>query len=375
MALVSFTGSGHVWVPNYQGDNGSTPALRNGTTLDAPGEQYGIVFEVGHKNAGKAIDKIGVRIATVTASGNVDARIETVDLTDGDPSGALATANSNLSQSVSATGWNEWSLTASHTVSGGELLSVILEVPGGSSANIVTGEARRLTMSGAAMPYKVVNTTGSYVKSALLGGIQQMSLSVGFSDGTWEDIPGSVPIESIGSDSLSSTGTPSEAGLEFQLPCKSTLGAVVAELDPNAAAFDIHLGNGSYDPGDTGATRLATRSVDPDVHFSNSLAFVRQWTMGAEVDLEPNTTYRLTFEATTSTAVLLYFWDVDSAGLLSVRPGGTTWKYIEDNGAGGWTTTLTRLPFIHLGLSRFDDAAGGGGGMLVHPGTDGGARG
>jgi len=362
MTLTALTGNGNIWLPNYSGLLSNTPALRQGVILDAVGEQAGVVFEIGHESDGKSLDKIGSRIHTVGTAGNIDARIETVDLATGDPSGTLATAGSNLSQNVSATGWNEWSLTTPHTVSADEKIAVILEVPSGSGADITTGELRRMSLQvGSSFPYKVDSTSGSYVKSKLVNNTQQtITISVGYSDGTWESISGSLPVTTVGSDSLTSTGTPSEAGLEFQVPVPMTISAVAAIVDSNAAAFDIHVGNGSYNPGDTGATRLATKSVDPDVLSENTAAFLYQWKLGAAVDLAKDTTYRLTFEATTTTAVLLYFIDVDSAGLLTTLPVGTTWKYIEDNGAGGWTTTATRLPFIHLGISALGDDAGGG---------------
>jgi len=367
MTLASLSGSGVLWLPRMAGGTSTAlPATRPGKTLDAVGEKYAIVFEISEFNDGKTIDKIGMRLHTVTASGNVDARIETVDAATGDPSRTLASTNSNKSQIVSATGWNQWSLTAGHTVSFGDLLAVVIEIPTASTAQIVTGEHRQIHVSGSGFPYESVDTGAGYVKSGIGDNIGDPSLSVGFSDGTWENIPGSTPVASIAKASLSSTGTP-EAGLEFQIPFSARLSQVSFRHDCNGNPYDINLGNGSYVPGHTGANRLSTVSVDPDIMLFNSSPQMRAMKMGTAVTLSINTTYRVTVRATAAPVQNLYCIDVDSVGLLAAVPHGSTWKYIIDDGAGGWTTTTTRVPLANLGFSQFDDGAGGGGSSIFSP--------
>ncbi len=350
-----------MFLPSNIGTSGSAPGLVGGLLLDTENDVAGMIIQIGDRDDGKAIDKLGLRIQTVGTTGDVDARVEDVSLTDGFPDGNLASTNTNKVQSVSATGWNEFALTAEHTVATGDFLSIVFVLGATASASITTGESRRALNFGVGrFPYEVTRIDpASYAKVSQEPGQNHVSLAVGFSDGTWMHNLGSVPVTAFGNTTVISTGA-AETGLEFQIPFKATISGVALNIDRDID-IAMHLGNGSYNPGDTGATRLSTITFDKDIIYSGAIAyeFLR---FSTPVDLDANTTYRLVFEALTATSVPIAHMDFDAAALVESLGFNTTFKHILDDEGGGWTTTATRLPVMALSFSKFDDGAGGGGG-------------
>ncbi len=83
-----------MFLPSNIGTSADTPGLVSGLLLDVQNDAGGIIIQVGDRDDGKTIDKLGLRIQTVGTTGDVDARVETVSLTDGLPTGTLATTNS-----------------------------------------------------------------------------------------------------------------------------------------------------------------------------------------------------------------------------------------------------------------------------------------
>ncbi len=349
-----------MFLPNIA-TSGDGPGLVSGLLLDVENDAGGIIIQIGDREGGKTIDKLGLRIQTVGTTGDVDARVETVSLTDGLPTGTLATTNSNLVQSVSATGWNEFALTAGHVVATGDFLAIVFVLGATASASITTGESRRTFNFGIGkFPYEVNRIDPSaYIKVNQDSATFHMSYAVGFSDGTWMHNLGSVPVIAFANTTIISTGA-AETGLEFQIPFKGTLSGVALNIDRDIDVA-MHLGNGSYNPGDTGATRLSTITFDKDIIFSGAIQFERL-RFSTPVDLEANTTYRLVIEAPAATNVVIGHMDFNAAALVETMGYNTTFKHILDNQAGGWTTTTTRLPTMALTFSKFDDGAGGGGG-------------
>lgn len=353
MALVALPST--MYLPNWNTSNLGAGGLRAGLLLDVENDLAGMVIQIGDRDDGKTIDKFGLRIHTVGTTGDVDARLEGVSLTDGLNDGTLKETNSNKVQSVSATGWNEFALTDSHVVAKTDILAVLFVLGATASASITTGRSRRgLQLGAAQFPYGIKLIDPAAKQSFKLGpNEEQPSFAVGFSDGTWMHNVGISPILTVGTDSIISSGT-KEVGMEFQVPNKGTLASIVAEFDYDGD-FSIHIGNGSYNPGDTGATRLSTITHDKDVRFGT----VREAALFqvSPVDLEANTTYRAVFEATTTTACVLTHQTFDAAALVDSMGYSTAFKHILDNGAGGWTTTATKLSLMSFGFSKFDDGA------------------
>lgn len=356
MALVALPTE--MWMPPAaSGGVADGGGIRPGRVLDVEGDSFALIFQVGDKSDGKTINKIGVGVNTVTAAGNVDARLETVGPTTGDPTDTLANgSDSNKVQAVSSTGWNEFALTGGYTVSRSEVLAV--RFVAAATTNITLREFRRLLSRGWSLPYitELISPSGSWVKTDLII-VQGQTIAVGYSDGTWEYIYGCQPIVTTGVDTIISSGV-AEVGIEFQLPAALRLSSVIAQVDQDGD-IAIHVGNGSYLPGDTGATRLSTTAFDKDIRSAD---FIRQpsFVLSTPVDLAANTTYRVLVDSTETTNVRVQHMTVDSNALLEACGVPISWRHIIDNGAGGWTTTDTKLAVMALGFSQIHDGAGGG---------------
>ena len=71
--------------------------------INAAGEAYAWV-QTATQTA--TIRRVGFYVTAVGTSGDVDIRLETVDLSNGEPSGTLQAASATTTDTISATGWH-----------------------------------------------------------------------------------------------------------------------------------------------------------------------------------------------------------------------------------------------------------------------------
>lgn len=366
--MTLITWSSELWLPrcSHAAPN-ELDAPRAGAVLDEADDRSGIAaWQPMAQNVGRTITTLGVYIHAVGAAGDIDARLESVDLATGDP-GGLATANSNKVETISASGWKEFVLTAGHVVGEGEELSVIYAANDGT-VNVTLGETRRGPNEGARKPYgdALIAPSEAWVKASLGEGAQQPAIGVKYDDGSWEFIPGVYPVVSVGSSTVATGGGPTEVGFEFQVPGAVTVSAIQLQLDPDGnGAFN--LGTSSYVPGATDGRRLATIAFDKDVRYGDTTGmFFKRF---PAVDLAANTTYYFTVEGTDGTGVTVRYMNVDSTALLGALGMPTDWKYVIDNESGGWASTPARMLVASLGISRIHDGAGGGAASVLGGGN------
>lgn len=369
-----------LWYPSVPAINiGDGAGGLRSNVIDADGEYYGVAFQIPGTDDGKSINKIGWRTMTVTTGGDIDVRLEGLNAS-GFADGTLASVNSNLVVAVGSGDDNVWftsTLTSSHAVAAGDVLCAITKRPtsGTFSGNVAS---HRRSMKGTLFPYEV-NNFGSDAKSHFF--LEPPSMAVGFSDGTYLQMPGVWPLDGSGISIFNNASTDAENGLKFQIPFPARIIGMWMQGGSNGSALAdhaIHLYDSSGVPQDTDANRLATIAVDGQHVGSDSVPSGLQTRLfTSAVELAKDTVYRLTLEATTADNCALNRWDVDAASLLQAMPGGSNFTWTEDNGAGGWTDTGTRLPIMGLLFDQLDDGSGGGGGggLLTHPGMSGGMRG
>jgi hypothetical protein len=130
--------------------------------------------------------------------------------------------------------------------------------------------------------------------------------------------------------------------------------------------FDIVL----YD----GTTAIATASFDS--HQTQASTGVREmFARFSEQTLNVGTNYYLSLKPTTANSVSLKQFDVSDANHLAAWPGGTLCHSATRTDAGSWSDVTTRRPAMGVLVTALDDAAGGGGGLMRHPGMRGGLSG
>jgi len=356
--------------------NASAPAMMDNNLIDADEEYYGCGFQISPQDDGKSLDKVSWGTVTVTTGGDLEVRLESMNAA-GDPSNSLVGVNRSATVAVASGDDDTWfttTLTTAYTVTAGEVIAAIIERPEFSTFSGNLSSYRRC-YSGSNLPYEVYNA-GSNAKHEMIESLspQPPCMAIHFSDGTFANIPPFFPFTAFGLDTWTSTGV--ERGMVFQVPVKMTIAGMWFNGGGSGTGADyrVTLYNSSGVPNHTGANRLANIAMDDEDSGSETIDPICIY-FDTEVTLEADTTYRLCVDATSSNNFGMYYFDVDSATMMGAMPGGATWQYTLDDGAGGWTDTTTRRPHMGLIISQLDDGAGGGGGggaLLRHPGMAGG---
>lgn len=334
---------GGFFIPRYPR---GTPTLRD-MLIDAADEEAAGVFRAGKTGT---INKVGFLTGTVTTGATVDVRLETVSLTDGDPTGTLLGTNSNGSQVIDDADDATWFLTALTTgvaVTKGDLFAATIVNPSSSFGNM---NIRRTRYDQAFFGYSDL-FTGTWAKS-----VEQPCFAFEYSDGSYVVTYGAFPADSMPGPLFNSSDTPDERGLKFKLPfsVRVTGAWVMIDADENA---DIVL----YDSDDTA---LETVSIDKDVRQATGLNLFLLHFSGTQ-ELTANVFRRLVVKPTTTTDVQLREFTVDAAAIMDSFDGGQDFHLTTRTDAGSWTDTTTRRPVMGLicdgvgGASGHADMSGG----------------
>lgn len=318
------------------------PSIPGLSTGFAPTDVNNILTASGHYAAIVLSPPKAGTVSTITVysglnSGSVDVRVETVDPSNGQPSGTLWGTNTNGSLTFSATGFATVTLTAGAVVDVTDKIAIVCRWVSGSPRIV---SARFYGASG--FPYRVVNT-GSVAK----GNTSEMPvIALGYSDGSYEYTP-YVTQYFYGNTSFSSASSPNEYGNLFTLNRSYSCVGFWGFLGGANADFDMKLYSGS--------DVLKTISVDKDLfNTSVNLYFTQRC---AAFDLAAGTQYRLAYKPG-ATQIGISRMVAHSSAARSAMPGGSLWQATARTGAGAWSETATE--FVLGGLLVDDSAAVGG---------------
>jgi len=352
MALVNIP---YIYYPAWPGRALAAPSLI-GLTIDAAGEKVGAVVQA---TATATIRKVGFRVHTVTSSGDVNVRLETVDAATGLPTGTLLHASADVTVTISSTGWKTADFGSGNggaVTRGSTIFAVVIQDDAASAPNIQISYYDDETL--VAFPYVV-----SYISSWGKVTTGSPNIALEFADGTYMVLPTSGVLESsITTAVFSNASTPDHRGLRFKNPfnCRVAGAWIWTDFDGNA---DIEL----YDS--DGTTVLQTASIDDDVRNFTDGRVYPIWFDGSE-ELTIDTFYRVVVAPTTTTSVRYYEIGIDSTAIMDSRQGGQNFHATSKKDAG-WTDDTTAVPTIGLIIDQLDDGAGGGGGV-AHLAGDGG---
>lgn len=308
---------------------------------------------------------IAWRTTNVSVGGTLDLRLETVDTTTGNPSGALVDTNTNVSLAIVGGNANSQivsTLTAAAAVTRGQLLAWVPTNPAVSPANM-SGGGLALPGGSTNVPYGATYNGTSWTKIATSWPL----IGCQYDDGTWYPIDGALfptSAASIGTTAFSSSSTPDCRGLRFQLPMPARVRGAWVTIDLDGDC-NVRLVTTAYDQaGGTGI--LATASLDANVR-GTAAGTVYYVTFDASVDLSANTYYRLIVEPTTTTNLTVYDCSVATLAQLAGFAGGvdfhlTTAK--DPTGDGDWTNYNSgtfRNPYMGLHIEGVDGVTSGGG--------------
>ena len=352
---------------------GVTPAFGTSVVIDATGEKAAYVGRVWFpaRTGTKAVRRVGFRFGAVTKAGGSALTISLQDVStssgppanpDGTQDQTVAVANGDAAF-ASNTWYRSGTLSADRTVTYGDLLAVVVEFDGSGRLGSDSVALAYLFTSGDTSNYsvhgaQVLLNTGSW---ALQTGVPNVVLE--FDDGSFGTLDGSAPMSALNTHTYSSSSNPDEYALEFVVTAPVKIDAIWAVVGPGSASANLDLVLYS------GTTALQTVSVDGNTAGASNN---RQLLVPIpETELSTGTTYRIAVKPTTTNNVNAFSFDVDDANQL-VCNGGTGMTYTTRVDAGSWAAaTATRCLFAGYRVSSIHDGTGGGGGMLVHPGTGG----
>ncbi len=334
MALQTIKGG--LWLPNPV-HCAVTPDVL-GLSLTGVNSRHAVVFQA--PKAGN-IHKVHLPLQTVTTSTTMTIRVETVDLTTGDPTGTLWATNTSGTFTPSANSMNAVTLTADATVNGNDIVAIVMKSNGGTPLSMLAA-CLNATTEASKFPY-----CDRFVSSWLSRQDRPMCV-IEYSDGSIGYLPNCFSFATITTNTFNNGSTPDEYAMKFQVPfpCRSTGGMVLVDADGD---FDCVL----YE----GTTVKATVTHDKDVRDKTASAggdFSFLWPNPGIV-LTKNTDYYLAVKPSSATNLSTFDMNFALAAHMDAMDGGQSFLQATRTDAGAWTPDTTKRPFASIILDQIDD--------------------
>jgi len=339
----------------------------NSAVIDATGEKIAYIGRVWNKDgSSKNINKVGFLFGSVTKAGGsgLTVSLQDVSLTSGpvfqpDETQDQTVAIANGDAGFTSNAWYQTgALSATRTVSPGDLLAVVIEYDGSGRLGADAVNVRCLAQadsSGFNMPGVVLKSGGSWSDTTDIPNV-----ILEFDDGTFGTLDGGFPLSATSSAAFKQdTGTADEYAMEFSVPfpCKADGCWLTHALSANTSNYEIVL----YE----GTTVKTTVTVDANaVKAAGDSPRFAWFAFSSQISLTANTTYYLAVKPTqTTSTVTLHYFDVAAANHFQAHDGGTAFRFATRLDEGAWAAaTTTRRPYMGIRLCAFDDGVGGGSG-------------
>jgi hypothetical protein len=352
--------------------------------IDATGEKFGFIGNVWHptiKTGTINIRKVHFRCSAVTlnAASEIRVSLQNVSGTAGpvyQPDG-VQDQFYDFKTATTALTANAWNTTGA--LSGDRAVNLASDSRGDTDSRRlavvfefqVFTAADTVQVNGATTSSNLAQMGGVLLNTGSWTIVSNRSPMVAFEcdDGSYAFMGGALPFSATSSVSVSSTAAVRRAGVKFQVPTTRTLDRVaMTAVIPNSCDGRFVL----YDS--DGTTELRSIDIDnDDVRSVSTTAYIDL--VWEPVTLLANTYYRMAFVGGTATSASIHYMDVNAAGIMDGFVLGQDAHWTEADSAGTWTDTTTRRPVFGLGFGAYDNGAGGSGGLMVHPGMNGGIRG
>lgn len=352
---VSQVTNGGFWLPTRTDEN-TTGINATVYRIDLSGEIAAMVVRA--PKAGN-LTRCEAYINTVTNAPDNGLRFsfQDVSTSTGLPDGVVDQSATIAMGSVTA-GWgNPGDFDMARTVTRGEVVACVVDIPTFTSMDDV-GMGGYNTSSTSGFPYGVSATNTK-------NGTTLMPVGLRYDDGTYAYVAAELrTATAITSRSYQNDTTPDEFGVAFSLPFKTTLAGFSAHLRFNSA-------NNSADAVvyDGAGMAQVTDTLDGDVTSSVTSARWYNHYFSTPVTIAPNTTYRLVFKAGSSTLSTEVWYDqLNAVSLMETSEAGQLFYGTQRTDAGAWTDynsgTFLR-PHISLYFTGLNVPAGGHINMLL----------
>lgn len=342
---------GSIWIPPQERWTSSSAPSSTSVTIDAIDDDLVLIFPIW--KAGN-IHKIYFATATVGTAGSIEIRIETVDATDGLPTGTLWATNTNVTVSVLATDDNvvkSGVLTADATVALGDIIAIRLKGVSGAVGTIPIRYLSSFSPSSCMFPYLMQDTANGSGKTGLAtqnsGGAQ---IVVEYSDGTVAACPENFAWlggsgGGLNFPTFNNSSNPDEIGIKIDpLGFGYRIVGFWAVIDQNTAAdFDVRV----YDDTSAPTSPLCSRSCDKDLKRVATGGNVSMPFTGTAT-IDANRGCRVVLRPSSATNLKYSEAQVNVANDLNALPFGS---YIyktsrEKDAPGVWSDDTTKRPLM-----------------------------
>ena len=309
-----------------------------------------------------SLTHVDLWIGSITTSQTVDMRLEGVS-TDGTPDGTLIVAGATDTGWTPSVGRNEFILDSSVAVTQGDWIWVVLQWT--STAGSLTLRTGRAESGNHAMEH-TREYNGSW--GAQVSHQYFPNVALRYNGGLYYNTFNAASIASYAAGGV----VTEERGNRFRSPFAGTLsGVILRGWRSEGAGSDVTF-KVFADATAPGGTALASATIEGNQMLTGAHDGI-YIQLSSDVSIAKDTWYRFVVEEGSS-GYRWYTYTVDAASLWTSHWGTTDMYYTEDDGVGGWTDTTTQSFDLGLLFSQIDDGdgSGSGGGMVVHPGTNGG---
>jgi hypothetical protein len=298
----------------------------------------------------KSLRYVYLLTGTVTTGDTVDVRIETVDTTNGQPTGTLWAANTNAALVVNSADDNVFllagALTADASLTAGDQFALVVANGAGGGNMQFANYADQASRFPRGWTYNGTTWTSR---------IQPLIGFLGYSDGTWEPMWGVLDQGPVTTKTFSTSGPTTRHGNNYTFPFPVRVSGAWFWLTSTGGDVVINL----YDT--DGTTVLATSGTIDKDFMGSSVEGICYAPFTAPVTLGATGPYRLVYAPTTTSTVTGYEFTVPAAAVMDAFPGGQA-VYAAEYISGSWTDTVTKRAYLGLFLNGFDDGVSAGGG-------------
>lgn len=334
--------------PDYPSPSSGAPTFALSNNLGVNGYKAANIIEIS-KTAN--ISKIRIRTGSTANASNVyTVSVQTVDLTNGVPSGTLWSTNT---QKTGVTGFatnSSYTITldAVASVAPGDLVAIVIEITTFVGNNTMTLGVSDNGAGDTFIP-AILNFTTVWARGAATCGF-----GVEYDDGTFADGPFMYPLAAINTTSLTTSSTPRMIGNKINVPITTRCVGVWTYVDADAD-FKITLFDSD------GATSLGSITTDKDVPVAIGTPGTYLVYFSSSITLNANTTYYLMLEGLGST-VSAYDYEGFSEQARKALPGGTLFSKVTTttnapSSPASYTDEITKQVQLGLIIDGFD--AGG----------------